>query len=338
MPRSRFDSSSGRNDTQGEGVVPGRNNTQGDRSRSSFHPYQAFTRVDAPSGQQHYENYPDSAHSTHSASQFSRPYGEIRTQPPNTDARPPTATSASQFMTNVGDAQIGSDLAWMDGSHMLRLDLTAHARVEQPATEYARGTPKDISPEGNLLKRKAPSGSMHEGFRKDAYKFATAPEHEASESEYEPEPATPRRKKPTTVADSLGASSRHQQSYEDLSLFGPRDQIDRQIAQGTTQSDQQAKDTKEATLKKIDLNLSTRFRSSERRAKGRQEENIYDKAEILDDYIGRVASGQKQTYTIDQAFEALGSVRDFLDTAHSHAIKGGGDSRRAAFKKHLESV
>ena len=138
MPRSGFESLSGNNNPQREGVVPRGNNPQGDRSQPSFHPYQAFTRVDAPSGQQHYENYPDSAHSTHSASQFSGPYGEIRTQPPNTDARPPTATSASQFMTNVGNAQIGSDLAWMDGSHMLRLDLTAHARVEQPATEYAR--------------------------------------------------------------------------------------------------------------------------------------------------------------------------------------------------------
>src|SRR5436853_582722 len=74
-------------------------------------------------------------------------------------------------------------------------------------SDSGRITPnKDISTEGNPLKRKAPSDSLHKGFRKEAYKFKTSSDHEDSEPEYKPEPATPRRKQPTAAADSLGAA------------------------------------------------------------------------------------------------------------------------------------
>lgn len=58
MQHRGFDSSSGGNNSQREGVVPRGNNTQGDRSRSPFRPYQVAAQLqDAPSGQQHYEYY-----------------------------------------------------------------------------------------------------------------------------------------------------------------------------------------------------------------------------------------------------------------------------------------
>src|SRR6266571_4124414 len=76
-------------------------------------------------------------------------------------------------------------------------------------SDSGRITPsRDISSETEITgsKRKGPSMT---GFRRKAYKFATAPEHEDSEPEYETAlPSGPRRKaeQSTTVADSLGAA------------------------------------------------------------------------------------------------------------------------------------
>jgi len=138
--------------------------------------------------------------------------------------------------------------------------------------------------------------------------------------------------------EDLNADAKHRRKYFDAWY---KQRAKHPVEPHMAQSDQQAKDAKEARLKearlkKVDLNLATRFRNNERGAHAHKETNIYEEAKILDDYIGRVASGQRQTYTIDQAFKALESITIFLDNPPTK--HGGGDSARTAFKKHLESV